>query len=343
MDPATERLVVQPSGYGAGQTARASRSNPTTAPAGRRSRAGRPNHGVHEPHLGARLRDGAERVPPRAHDGLRRLRAHRSRRATRRSTTTPRAPSSTARRPVLAPRHARPAGSEHEDVLDVNDSPDSVLQIYSLKARKGLPLGFEITGALGYLANSSLWMLGGDFRWAPFEGFRTGAGGILPDISVGGGVRTVIGTDKFTLTTVGIDVELSKPIALASTFVAHAVRRLPAPLDLRRLDRRRLDAERRRRRSVRLHRRRSDDRRAHLQEHAPERSVEQRRLQQQLRLRESPHAAQPRHHRARLPLRDDPLRRAVPLRPHRSRPAKTSSSLQSTRQWTISFEAGVFF
>jgi hypothetical protein len=29
----------------------------------------------------------------------------------------------------------------------VNNSPDSILQVYSLKARKGLPLGFEIVGA----------------------------------------------------------------------------------------------------------------------------------------------------------------------------------------------------
>ncbi len=99
-----------------------------------------------------------------------------------------------------------------------NSSPDSLLQIYSLKARKGLPLGFEVTGVLGYMANSTLWMLGADVRWAPFEGFRTGPGGILPDISVGGGVRTVMGTDKFSLTTVGADVELSKPIPIADTF-----------------------------------------------------------------------------------------------------------------------------
>jgi hypothetical protein len=39
----------------------------------------------------------------------------------------------------------------------------------------------------------------------------------LPDISIGGGVRTVMGPDKFTLTTVGMDAELSKPIAIAST------------------------------------------------------------------------------------------------------------------------------
>ncbi len=99
----------------------------------------------------------------------------------------------------------------------VNNSPDSILQVYSLKARKGLPLGFEITGAIGYLVDSSLFMLGADIRWAPLEGFRTGAGGVLPDISVGGSVRTTMGTDQFSLTTVGLDAQLSKPFSLGST------------------------------------------------------------------------------------------------------------------------------
>jgi hypothetical protein len=98
-----------------------------------------------------------------------------------------------------------------------NNSPDSILQVYTLKARKGLPLGFEIAGALGYVANTTLWVVGADVRWAPLEGFRTGALGILPDLAVGGGVRTLMGTSKMTLTTVGADVQISKPIPIASS------------------------------------------------------------------------------------------------------------------------------
>jgi hypothetical protein len=101
----------------------------------------------------------------------------------------------------------------------VDNSPDSLLQLYSLKARKGLPYGFEVTGALGYLANTSLWVVGADIRWAVLEGFRTGALGYFPDISVGGGVRTVAGSPNFYLTTVGIDGEISKPIALADSAI----------------------------------------------------------------------------------------------------------------------------
>jgi hypothetical protein len=101
----------------------------------------------------------------------------------------------------------------------VNEAPDSLLQVYSLKARKGLPFGFEITGDLGYVANTTLWVAGADIRWTVFEGFRTGILGFLPDISAGGGVRTLAGTGEFDLTTVGIDVQLSKPIPLADSSV----------------------------------------------------------------------------------------------------------------------------
>jgi hypothetical protein len=100
-----------------------------------------------------------------------------------------------------------------------NQSPDSLLQVYSLKARKGFPFGFEITGDLGYVANTQLWVAGADVRWSLLEGFRTGILGYLPDISVGGGVRTLSGTDEFDLTTVGIDVQVSKPIVLADSSV----------------------------------------------------------------------------------------------------------------------------
>ena len=64
---------------------------------------------------------------------------------------------------------------------------------------------------------------------------------------------------------------MSKPITLAGQRAAHPVDRLPAPRHLRRLERRRLDAQRRCARAVRLRRARPDHRRADLPEQAPER------------------------------------------------------------------------
>jgi hypothetical protein len=100
-----------------------------------------------------------------------------------------------------------------------NSSPDSIIQVYSLKARKGLPLGFEIAGVLGYVANTTLWLGGADLHWAILEGYRTGVLGYLPDLSIGGGVRTMSGQNSFYLTTVGIDAQASKPITLADSAV----------------------------------------------------------------------------------------------------------------------------
>jgi len=100
-----------------------------------------------------------------------------------------------------------------------NTSPDSVIQVYSMKMRKGLPFGFEIVGDVGYIADSTMWTAGADIRWALLEGFRTGWPSYLPDVSVGGGVRSLVGTSKFDLTSVGIDAQISKPITLADTSV----------------------------------------------------------------------------------------------------------------------------
>jgi hypothetical protein len=100
-----------------------------------------------------------------------------------------------------------------------NNSPNSLIGIYSLKARKGLPFGFELAGDIGYIANTSLVLGGADVRWALLEGFRTGFLGYVPDIAVGGGVRTMTGSSKMYLTTVGIDAQLSKPFTLGDQAV----------------------------------------------------------------------------------------------------------------------------
>jgi hypothetical protein len=101
----------------------------------------------------------------------------------------------------------------------VNNNPDSLLQIYSVKARKGLVYGLEIAGALGYVANTSLWLGGADVHWALLEGYRTGFLGYMPDVAIGGGVRTLGGSPKFFLTSIGMDAQISKPFTLADSAV----------------------------------------------------------------------------------------------------------------------------
>ena len=101
-----------------------------------------------------------------------------------------------------------------------NNAPDSIIQVYSLKARKGLPLGFEITGDVSYIANAVMWTAGADIRWSLHRRVPHGvADATCPTSPAGGGVRTLTGTSKFSLTTVGIDAQISKPITLADTSV----------------------------------------------------------------------------------------------------------------------------
>jgi hypothetical protein len=101
----------------------------------------------------------------------------------------------------------------------VNESPDGILQLYSVKIRKGFPFGLELTGNVGYLANTSIIAGGADVRWSLLEGFRTGVPGIFPEVAVGGGVRTITGTEEMQLTVAGFDTQLSKPLPIAGSVV----------------------------------------------------------------------------------------------------------------------------
>jgi hypothetical protein len=101
----------------------------------------------------------------------------------------------------------------------VNDSPDDVLQLYSVRLAKGFPFGLELGAGFGYLANTSIVSGGGDVRFALFEGFRESVPGYLPDVGVGGGVRTITGTSELKLTVASFDAQLSKPIHIAGTVI----------------------------------------------------------------------------------------------------------------------------
>jgi len=100
-----------------------------------------------------------------------------------------------------------------------NTSPPDLIQQYSLKLRKGFGFGLEVTGVVGLVPQSSIISGGSDVRLSLLEGFRTGIGGVLPDIAVGGGVRTITGTQEFQLTTMGLDGQISKPFPIAASSV----------------------------------------------------------------------------------------------------------------------------
>jgi hypothetical protein len=100
-----------------------------------------------------------------------------------------------------------------------NREPASVLQLYSVKLRKGFGYGFELAAQTGIMPQTSLWSTGADVRFSLFEGFREGIPGYLPDLAAGGGVRTVTGTNQFQLTVASFDVQVSKPLRVAEAVV----------------------------------------------------------------------------------------------------------------------------
>ncbi len=101
----------------------------------------------------------------------------------------------------------------------INSSPPGIIQTYSVRVRKAFGFGLEVSTQVGYVPSTTILTGGADVRMSLLEGFRTGLGGILPDVAVGGGVRTITGTEEFQLTTVGLDVQISKPLPLASQSV----------------------------------------------------------------------------------------------------------------------------
>jgi hypothetical protein len=102
-----------------------------------------------------------------------------------------------------------------------NLEPDGVLQTYSVQLAKGFPFGVELGAGFGFLANTEIISGGGDVRMALFEGFREWVPGYIPDVGVGGGVRTITGTSELKLTIASFDVQLSKPIPISGTVTIH--------------------------------------------------------------------------------------------------------------------------
>lgn len=100
-----------------------------------------------------------------------------------------------------------------------NTNPASLLQLYSLKFRKGFGFGLELTGSVGFMPQTSIVSGGADARISLLEGFRKGVGGILPDIAAGAGVRTITGTPQVQITVMGLDGQISKPLAIADSSV----------------------------------------------------------------------------------------------------------------------------
>jgi hypothetical protein len=91
-----------------------------------------------------------------------------------------------------------------------NPTPDSLFALFGLTARKGLPYGFELQGSIAYVNHTQLSVLGGGIRWSPFEGFRP-----YVDVSVGGYVNTMAGTNKMHITVPSVEAHVSRAFTIS--------------------------------------------------------------------------------------------------------------------------------
>ncbi len=79
--------------------------------------------------------------------------------------------------------------------------------------RKGLPFSFEIGSTVNFPALSHLVTLGGEVKWALFEGYRKGWRAFLPDIAVRGSIVRIMGESDVDMSIVGVDGSISYAFA----------------------------------------------------------------------------------------------------------------------------------
>jgi len=92
---------------------------------------------------------------------------------------------------------------------------DGVLFVPALHVRKGLPYSLEVGLQIQYVANSEMVGIGGEIRWAPFEGYRSGWMGYIPDISIRFTGTYLMGSNELALGMVGGDISISYPFTIS--------------------------------------------------------------------------------------------------------------------------------
>lgn len=93
-----------------------------------------------------------------------------------------------------------------------DDAPDS-LPTLRLSARKGLPSGFELEGAVAHQGTLELTAASFGVRWAWLEGTRG-----LPDLGVRLDGGAIVGDPQMTIITAGAEVVIGYPVPVAGLF-----------------------------------------------------------------------------------------------------------------------------
>ena len=103
----------------------------------------------------------------------------------------------------------------NSEVLEraTSDNAPSRIAVPTLRAHKGLPLGFDIGVLYAHVPNSNIRYFGGELRYAVFSG-----GVATPAVGVRGNFTTVSGIDQLAFSTRGVDLSVSKGFVVATPY-----------------------------------------------------------------------------------------------------------------------------
>lgn len=95
-----------------------------------------------------------------------------------------------------------------------SESVPSYVPLPTLRANKGLPLGFDVGLMYAAVPGSNVSLLGGEARWAFLRG-----GMAAPALGVRGTYTKLSGVDQMDLSTKGLDISASKGFAVFTPYV----------------------------------------------------------------------------------------------------------------------------
>ena len=89
----------------------------------------------------------------------------------------------------------------------------TVMPVVSARADKGLPWNIDIAGAFSVVPGTDVRSFGGEVRWAFLPGSTT-----LPAVAIRASGSKLTGVDQLNLTTYGVDVSVSKGLAIFTPY-----------------------------------------------------------------------------------------------------------------------------
>lgn len=104
---------------------------------------------------------------------------------------------------------------KHPELLERATSGDApeTLTVPTLRAKVGLPLGFDIGATYAQIPSTDITFYGGEVKWAFVPGST-----VWPALGVRGSYTLVSGVTQMNLDTAGLDVSISKGFAFATPY-----------------------------------------------------------------------------------------------------------------------------